>query len=484
MVNLSLVTNFVTTANQRNSSAFIKHMPFGFGYLPTFIRYDPTYFMRRSLHSILIPTASEIDTADSIPVEGERAHFATWGETEAGGITAQFGLVAEKYGLQMNGQKQLRTRGLSNGISADDSYEDLHTHYGNMYTRVMENKGAEGSILAAIVEAASTGTNFAMGLYTKGFEASDVVIPIIATTGLCMVFGAVVLLDCSFPTFIPLSKRLDVSDPFESKVAAAFLVKSQSHCKTLSSMSSNLTARSSETVKMVLDGSKYFIKAISDRNYQRGLGMFDVNNNFHDIQIGVIHMVKVLNKLYVTAATREVAEYPLSIRTPDKCDCKDDEQFSLIYRDLKSLGYKTGCPNRVEDPILFGKYVARLKEIVHALYHDAGVIHGDLYASNIMWRCTDTDDKMSIKIVDWDGAHCKEESDFSEAARRSLEEYFKHIPVKFDENHDMMFVRVFDVAITSENTHQWVSMASSEKTAIDDAFYSIFKDMLQKESKS
>ena len=480
MVNLNLAADMVTTANQHNSSAFIKHMPYGFGYLPTFIRYDPTHFMDRSLHSILIPTASEIDTADSIPVEGERAYFATWGETEAGGITAQFSNVARKYGLQMNGQKQLRTRGLSNGISSDDSYEDFHTYYGNMYTTVMENKGAEGSILAAIVEAASTGTNFAMGLFTKGFEASHVVIPIIATTGLCMVFGAVVLLDHSFPTYIPLSKRLDVSDPYESKVAAAFLVKSQSHCQLLCDMSTNLTARSTEGVKMVLDGSKYFIKSISDLTYQRGLGLFDANNNFHDIQSGVIHMVKVLNKLYANPATRDIPEYPLSIRTPDKCARVHDEHYSLIYRDLKNLGYKAGCPNRVTNSIIFGKFVDRFKEIVHALYHDAGVIHGDLYASNIMWKCTD--DIMYIKIVDWDGAHCKEELDFSTAARKSLEEYFKFssTPVLFDENHDLLFVRVFDEAITSENEHQWLSMASAEKAVIDAAFYSLFKEMLQR----
>ena len=477
MVKLSLGTDLVTTANQRNSSAFIKHMPLGFGYLPTFIRYDPTFFMSRSLHSILTPTASEIAAADSIPVEGERAHFATWGETEAGGITDQFSKVAKKYGLQMNGQKQLRTRGLCNGISADDSYEDLHTQYGNMYTRVMENKGAEGSILAAIVEAASTGTNFAMGLYTKGFDVSDVVIPIVATTGLCMVFGAVVLLERSFPTYIPLSKRLDVSDPYESKVVAAFLVKSQSHCKTLCDMSVNLTVRSN--VCMVLDGSKYFIKTISDRTYRRGLGLFDAQCNFHDIQIGVIHMVKVLNKLFATVSTRDVPEYPLSIRTPDKCDHIDNEQYCLIYRDLKSLGYKTGCPNRVEDPIIFEKYVVRLKEIVHALYHDAGVIHGDLYASNIMWKHTD-DGTVNIKIVDWDAAHCKEELDFSEAARISLEAYFKCTSrsVIFDESHDLLFVSVFDKELTEQNKHLWLSMATGDKKEIDVAFYDLFREEL------
>ena len=51
----------------------------------------------------------------------------------------------------------------------------------------------------------------------------------------------------------------------------------------------------------------------------------------------------------------------------------------------------------------------RLKEVRYALYHDAGVTHGDLYSSNIMWKYCES---MSIKIVDCDAGHCVEEGDF------------------------------------------------------------------------
>ena len=87
---------------------------------------------------------------------------------------------------------------------------------------MIEVKGADGSILAAILEGTINGTNFAMHLYAAGVKSSEVVVPVIACTGLCMVIGAVKLLEESFPTYIPLSKRLDISDPIESKIASAF----------------------------------------------------------------------------------------------------------------------------------------------------------------------------------------------------------------------------------------------------------------------
>jgi hypothetical protein len=207
----------ITPPHQRSSSAFLKHPPYGFGYLPTFIRYDPIYFMNCSLHSLLVPSDDDITRAATIPLEGEKEYFSSWNETEAGGVSAQFGEVAGIYGFHANGQKQLRTRELEHGIAEGATYEDFHIRYRNFYVAVMENKGAEGSILGAIMEGSATGTNFAMSLFASGFELSDIIVPVIANTGLCMVFGAIIMLNASFPTYVPISKRLDVSDPHESK---------------------------------------------------------------------------------------------------------------------------------------------------------------------------------------------------------------------------------------------------------------------------
>lgn len=47
------------------------------------------------------------------------------------------------------------------------------------------------------------------------------------------------------------------------------------------------------------------------------------------------------------------------------------------------------------------RYLGKLKEAIEAI-HEAGVVHLDLYTSNVMWRMEG--DELEMKIVDWDGA--------------------------------------------------------------------------------
>jgi hypothetical protein len=51
------------------------------------------------------------------------------------------------------------------------------------------------------------------------------------------------------------------------------------------------------------------------------------------------------------------------------------------------------------------KYLDTLEQAVAAI-HLAGVVHGDLYVSNVMWR--EKDGAVQIKIIDWDTAFLKD----------------------------------------------------------------------------
>ena len=53
------------------------------------------------------------------------------------------------------------------------------------------------------------------------------------------------------------------------------------------------------------------------------------------------------------------------------------------------------------DETLFKLFLVKLEEAIKNV-HDAGVIHVDLYPSNILWRVDGTD--VIIRIVDWDAA--------------------------------------------------------------------------------
>lgn len=192
-------------------------------------------------------------------------------------------------------------------------------------------------------------------------------------------------------------------------------------------------------------------------------------------------MVKVLNKLFAHEVTRSIPEYPLAIRTPDNSESGSISEscYHLVYRNLCTIGYSIGCPNRLENPSQFCNFVTKLTTTVRDIYHTAGVIHGDLYASNIMWKA-DGHDNVDIKIIDWDGAHCVEEGDFSDLAKRALAKYFDKtdVQVAFDHGHDSRYVDVFRASWTEENSHHWAALASNCKVDMDKSFHALMMDML------
>ena len=92
---------------------------------------------------------------------------------------------------------------------------------------------------------------------------------------------------------------------------------------------------------------------------------------------------------------------------------------------LPNLGFITGAPNRVTEEEVYNKYRDSLLVAVKAIGR-AGVIHGDLYISNVMYKVLqlrrDSGEVASveIKLVDWDAAHCLEEGQFSSKVEARL----------------------------------------------------------------
>jgi hypothetical protein len=70
----------------------------------------------------------------------------------------------------------------------------------------------------------------------------------------------------------------------------------------------------------------------------------------------------------------------------------------VVFHNLLRQGYRMGVPEDEGDYHLF---LAALEALVHQV-HACGVIHVDLYPSNIMWA--EVDGAVHIKIVDWDAA--------------------------------------------------------------------------------
>ncbi len=189
--------------------------------------------------------------------------------------------------------------------------------------------------------------------------------------------------------------------------------------------------------------------------------------------------VEALNLLYASKKARDYVEFPLSIRTPDDDAENGCRYYELYYRNLSAEGYKIGAPNRFIDPVVFDSYRQEYRKSIETI-HSAGVIHGDLYLSNVMYKVQE-DNSVSIKIIDWDAAHCLSEGEFSPEVKKRLEEYLGSSNVEFGSAHDLLYVNVLfqEPDGAEEEKDAWEDLASENKNLIDSAFKRLLKKLLK-----
>jgi len=462
-----------TPTSQCGASSFCTHIASGFGYLPMKTRFDPTNFTRDSAISLtakLIPSELDVTNADLFRLSGELPGFQSRNETASNGVLQRTMSAFRLLGWDTfadNGHTSLQGRGLGVGIASGASYNDIHICFNGLHCVEFENKGAESSLLPALAQSAASATNFCIGLLTKGVALEDCIVPVIANTGMTICFGATIMLKKSFPTYVPLSKQLDLLDEHDCRVASAYLKKALEHAKALSALPRGLPIKVTE---ISLDCDAYFIKDYNDEVFNRGLGLFTDSGDRQDIQDGLDHMIRCLNRIYESDA-RDFAEYPLSVRTPV---ATEGNNFVIVFRDLCLLGYTVGTPNRVSQPDLYEAFKVALRSAMR-LIHKAGVIHVDLYASNVMWRkeslSADGTEVVSIKVIDWDAAHCIDEHCFSPKIQRMISEnVYKGKQVSFGTAHDELYLAVYDMALEVQHHEHWIDLASGDKSKLDKAF--------------
>jgi serine/threonine protein kinase len=146
------------------------------------------------------------------------------------------------------------------------------------------------------------------------------------------------------------------------------------------------------------------------------------------------------------------------------------------------MGYMMGCPNRIDNPHVYALFKEALNIAVNML-HRAGVLHGDLYLSNVMWK-QESDEKVCVKIVDWDAAHCLDEEKFVPKALVKLVDYLGKSNVQFGVGHDLLYLSVLDIDINEANKDFWPSLASQDKDEIDGAFKNLLYIVLEEKKKA
>lgn len=425
-------------------------------------------YIEHGVGRVLVPSAQEVAEAPRLRIFGESDGLLGVTETSAYGVQMQLAAYSHVYRFISNGQTHYSTRNITgSGIALSSSYDDFSFVIRNVCGGVMEAKGTDDSVLRGFHQAAVTATNIAMTLLDRGYPREDIVIPVVGTDGFSMIFGVTILLEDTFPTLIPLSKFLDLSDPSERNIASAYLLKASHHVQKMLEFARN-DSMINEMSLVDEPNGPYYLKALTATTLSRGLGLYN-SQDWNYFQPGLNHMIECLNLIYADVNARAVAEYPLSIRTPDSEE--SSECYYLVFRNLTSLGYSIGAPNRAADPALFEKFRMAYSDAVRRV-HAAGVIHGDLYLSNVMWK-VEPDESVSIIIIDWDTAHCLAEGKFVDAIERKLKAYLRRHYSGFGTQHDMLYVNALLVPRDSVSDAVWEALASRNVDEVNNAFREI-----------
>ena len=197
---------------------------------------------------------------------------------------------------------------------------------------------------------------------------------------------------------------------------------------------------------------------------------FDIDDPL-DVSPGLHHMIDALNRLSVSCEARKYVVFPLSVRSPDEVGAKDGRQFyELIFPNLLSDGFKIGVPSNSKYHI---EYISTFRAVVGYI-HDAGVLHCDLYPSNIMWRVT-AHNGVLIKIIDWDVAHCLSEINFSTNVKFAIESHNTVRSSNFGIQHDNDYIDALEYAIQESSDDLSKGIFSTVKAELDTAFFGFFQ---------
>jgi serine/threonine protein kinase len=199
-----------------------------------------------------------------------------------------------------------------------------------------------------------------------------------------MQFGVVFALKPSFPVLAMVFKVLDLTDGNELLEAARLLC-----CiKVIVKRSLNISKSAHAILNLSLSLVNYHLKQLNH--------FFQSTDN---VQSSIFHYMKVMAHLHQSNCCRNFVVFPICVR-----EFKDNATRSeLVYPMM--VGFKIGLPDSVEQRHSF---LEQLK-IAVSHFHAAGVVHLDLYLSNVMWRETSTTE-VTIKAIDWDAAHFTHES--------------------------------------------------------------------------
>jgi hypothetical protein len=255
---------------------------------------------------------------------------------------------------------------------------------------IFEVKHTTDSPNESLAQAFVESTNVAIQLFRNGVPSDEIRVPLISSNGQLMKFGVCRMLKPSFPFLEVLSKTLDLHDETDRFQAAYALEVIRRWCSDVPVFP---RCQVIDDPKIQLSLHRYFFKNL--RHF------FRVHT--FSIDLSLFHMFSRLSRLHSPSASHEYVALPITILTPSSADPQSDtddfRQPHIVFDNLVLDGFRIGMP---ESEVDCNSLLEEIRRVVSTI-HESGVVHLDLYPSNIMWRCVLG--KFQVKIVDWDTIH-------------------------------------------------------------------------------
>jgi len=272
---------------------------------------------------------------------------------------------------------------------------------------VQEVKRAFTSPVNGLQQVATYTCAAAAGMYNAGVDHDKILVPMSVCTGLAEVHGAAFMATPSFPVAVSTSAVLDLRT--DQGAARAHLHRSMAKKQMERSLQlldeASAPGRPTRARSIPAepgggaDETPWFRPSFAVSQVWPKLGGVS-HGLMHGRDVTLLRMGHVFQKLYASPASRFVC-FPIcfanNVLPPP---LTKGGVSALLFPNLMRDGYRCGLPEDLETARM---YISAVKEAMIAL-HEAGVIHGDMYISNIMWRRFPTSSSVDVKLIDWDTA--------------------------------------------------------------------------------
>jgi hypothetical protein len=318
-------------------------------------------------------------------------------------------------------------------VSAGSSPDSYFCDTNNLIRGSGEVKNSNFAPVNSLRQSYAYGTNIAFQLAQNGIPIEDILVPLFSSNGQLFQFGCLRVLPPLYPYFICTSKVLDLADDNDQLIIAAYFDKIDYFICESANYYFQFQMNKLVNNKIPfygLDAEKFFSKNL--KNVVGGFfSIFGENN----VEKSLNHFFKVMSSLYKILVLRDFIVFPICVHMENektKNDTYEIQKCCIIFENL--VDYKIGFPLEPQQRLAF------IKELEHIVLnlHSAGVIHFDLYLSNIMHKIDSDSGEVKIKLIDFDASIFEWEniSEDTQFVLNSRNKYRVNLAHKFNSNNN------------------------------------------------